>query len=312
MVYNLLKIIYNVYYTIFVRFSMFGYIKCDKPEMKVKEYEVYKGLYCSLCKAMIKHFGILASVTLSYDIAFLVLMRLSFTSVVPDFRRGRCPFNPAKKCNYCNNGDDEFRYAAAVSMMMLYHKVKDNIADSPFYKRIAAYLILPYAYFKNKKAEKMYPEVGRLISEAMLRQAKNEKKSTSSPDEAAHESADVLGKILAFGLDDAAGSIYRFGYGTGKWVYLCDAADDLHDDLKNGGYNVFVNMLGLTKGEEPTQGDLLIIERCLNMSCAFAAESFEETKEKTLVPIVRNIIYSGTQNVMNNILKGTDKNERPL
>jgi len=286
---------------------MFGYIKCDKPEMKVKEYEAYKGLYCSLCKAMIKHFGILASVTLSYDIAFLVLMRLSFTSVIPDFRGGRCPFNPTKKCNYCNNGADEFRYAAAVSMMMLYHKVKDNIADSPFYKRIVMYLILPYAFLKNRKAEKMYPEVGALINEAMKRQAENEKSGTASPDEAAHESADALGKILAWGIEDETGSIYRFGYGTGKWVYLCDAADDLRDDLESGSYNVFVNMLALKKGEELTDGDICVIERCLNMSCAFAAESFEETKDKTLVPIAENIIYSGTQNVMNNILKGTDK-----
>ncbi len=286
---------------------MFGYIKCDKPEMKVKEYEAYKGLYCSLCKAMIKHFGILASVTLSYDIAFFVLMRLSFTSVVPDFRKGRCPFNPAKKCNYCNNGNEEFRYAAAISMMMLYHKVRDNIADSPFYKRIVMYLILPYAYIKNRRAEKMYPEAGRIICEAMERQSEAEKKGTASPDEAAHASADALGRLLAYGLKDEAGSVYRFGYGTGKWVYLCDAADDLCDDLKNGGYNVFVNMLSLEKGEEPTQGDLLVIEGCLNMSCAFAAQSFEETKEKTLVPIVQNIIYSGTENVMKNILKGTDK-----
>lgn len=286
---------------------MFGYIKCDKPEMKVKEYETYKGLYCSLCRAMIKHFGILASVTLSYDIAFLVLMRLSFTSVVPDFKGGRCPFNPTKRCNYCSNGTDEFRYATAVSMMMLYHKVKDNIADSPFYKRILMYLILPYAFLKNRKAEKMYPEVGALIGEAMKKQAETEKKGSASPDEAAHESADALGKILAWGIPDEKGSIYRFGYGTGKWVYLCDAADDLKDDLKSGGYNVFVGMLGLQKGEEPSDGDLCVIERCLNMSCAFAAEGFEETKEKTLVPIVENIIYSGTQNVMNNILKGTDK-----
>ena len=286
---------------------MFGYIKCDKPEMKVKEYEVYRGLYCSLCKAMIKHFGILASATLSYDIAFLVLMRLSFTSVIPDFKGGRCPFNPAKRCNYCQNGADEFRYAAAVSMMMLYHKVKDNIADSPFYKRIIMYLILPYAYIKNKKAEKIYPEVGRLISEAMKRQTENEKKGTASPDEAAHESAAALGKILARGLEDKTGSIYRFGYGIGKWVYLCDAADDMKDDLKSGGYNVFVNMLGIRNEDELTEGDLSIIKGCLNMSCAFAAEGFEETKEKTLVPVVQNIIYSGTQNVMNNILKGTDK-----
>ena len=291
---------------------MFGYIKCDKPEMKVKEYEVYKGLYCSLCRAMLRHFGIISTLTLSYDIAFLVLMRLSFEKVIPDFRGGRCPFNPAKKCNYCNNADSEMKYAAAVSMMMFYHKVKDNIKDSSFYKKVLMYLILPYAFLKNRKAERMYSELGVLIAGSMKRQAEKESKSTASPDEAAHESADALGKILSYGLDDKDGNIYRFGYGVGKWVYLCDAADDLNDDLKAGSYNVFVNMLSLEKGEKLTSGDCLIIERCLNMSCAMAAESFEETKEKTLVPIVQNIIYSGTQKVMNNILKGTDKNERSL
>ena len=43
------------------------------------------------------------------------------------------------------------------------------------------------------------------------------------------------------------------------------------------------------------------------MSCALATESFENVKEKTLVPIVTNIIYSGTEKVMNNILKGKDE-----
>ena len=57
---------------------MFGYVKTDKPEMKVKEYEAYRGLYCSLCKAMGKHFGVFSRLTLSYDITFLVLARLSF------------------------------------------------------------------------------------------------------------------------------------------------------------------------------------------------------------------------------------------
>ena len=57
---------------------MFGYVKTDKPEMKIKEYEAYRGLYCSLCKAMGKHFGVFSRLTLSYDITFLVLARLSF------------------------------------------------------------------------------------------------------------------------------------------------------------------------------------------------------------------------------------------
>lgn len=286
---------------------MFGYIKCDKPEMKVKEYEAYRGLYCSLCKAMKKHFGLLSALTLNYDIAFLVLMRLSFGMVVPDFKSGRCPYNPAKRCNFCQNGDEELRYAAAVSMMMFYHKVRDNIADGSFFRRLIMYLLLPYAFLKNRKAEKMYPEVGKLISGAMKRQAEKEKAGTAYPDEAAHESADALGKILAYGRDDTDGSIYRFGYGVGKWVYLCDAADDLEDDLKKGSYNVFINMLGLKKGDEITDENKLVIERSLNMSCALATESFEAVKEKTLIPIVTNIIYSGTEKVMNNILKGKDE-----
>lgn len=291
---------------------MFGYIKCDKPEMKVKEYEAYKGLYCSLCKAMKKHFGFLSTATLSYDIAFLVLIRLSFSLVVPDFKNGRCLFNPAKRCNYCTNGEEELRYAAAISMMLFYHKVRDNISDSPLHKRIMMYLILPYAFLKNRKAEKMYPEMGKLITEAMKRQTETEKSDTDSPDKASHETADALGKIFAHSLPDEKGSIYRFGYGMGKWVYLCDAADDLNDDLKTGSYNVFVNMLGLKKGEELTQGDLYVIEKCLNMNCAFAAEGFEEAENKTLAPIIENIVYSGTQVVTNNILKGMYKNERPL
>ena len=80
---------------------MFGYIKTDKPEMKIKEYEAYRGLYCSLCKAMGKHFGLFSRLTLSYDITFLLLVRLSFTGTLPSFESGRCPFNPTKKCSYC-------------------------------------------------------------------------------------------------------------------------------------------------------------------------------------------------------------------
>ena len=291
---------------------MLGYIKCDKGEMKVKEYEAYKGLYCSLCKALKKHFGILSSLILSYDIVFLVLSRLSFGDALPAFKNGRCPFNPTKKCHFCTNAEDELKYAAAVSIMMFYHKVRDNISDSSVFKRLLMYMLLPYAKIKNKRAEKMYPEVGKLITAAMERQLQTEKEGTDSPDKAAHESADALGKIISYGLKDTDGRFYRYGYGMGKWVYLCDAADDIASDLKSGSYNVFVNMLGLQNGEGLTESDIRIIESNLNMSCALAVESFEQTKFKTLTSVVRNIIYSGTQNVMNNILKGNDKNERSL
>ncbi len=289
---------------------MFGYVRVNKPEMKVKEYETYRGIYCSVCKAMRKNFGILSALTLSYDITFLALMRISLKGKIPDFKGGRCPYNPTKKCNYCHNCDEEFIYAAAVSMMMFYFKIKDNIEDGSFLKKILMYLILPYAFFKYRKAKKLFGEIARVIEENMKAQSETEKSLSASTDMAGHNTADALGKILSYNLSDEEGNIYRFGYGTGKWVYLCDALDDIPKDIKKNNYNVFVKKYNLT--DLPDEEVREEIRKSLNMSLAMISEAYESTENNTLKPLVENIIYEGTENIMNNILKGKEKDERPL
>ena len=82
---------------------MFGYIRISKPELKVKEYEMYKAVYCSLCKYLGKEYGILSRLTLSYDFTFLALLNMSLKDGCENFHKGRCAFNPIKKCNYCEN-----------------------------------------------------------------------------------------------------------------------------------------------------------------------------------------------------------------
>lgn len=49
---------------------MFGYVRPYKDEMKVREYEQYKGIYCGLCRALGKEYGIFTRLTLSYDCTF--------------------------------------------------------------------------------------------------------------------------------------------------------------------------------------------------------------------------------------------------
>ncbi len=289
---------------------MFGYVKINKPELKVKEYELYRGLYCSLCKSLGKHFGVLSRLTLSYDITFLLLARLSFSKSVPSFKKGHCPFNPQKKCNYCINEDENLRYAAAISMFLFYFKVKDNIEDSPFYKKLLIYLILPLAAFWFKRAKKMYPEIAEEIALSMKKQREIEKGKTASSDKAAHESADILGKIMCYGFSDKSDEIYRFGYGIGKFVYLCDASDDIEKDIKQKSYNCFVLKYKLTSA--PDERVKEEIKAILNMSAALAAEAFSKTESKTLEPIVENIIYDGLENTMKTVLKGKNKHERPL
>jgi len=229
-------------------------------------------------------------------------VRLSLSLTVPEFKRGRCPFNPSKMCNYCLNADEELRFSAAVSMMLFYYKVKDNIADGSFFRKILMYLILPYAYLKYRKAEKMYPDLAEIIKKGMINQNETEKSKTPLTDKAAHESADILGKIFSYGLSGENDNSYRFGYGIGKFVYLADAADDIEKDIKNKSYNPFVEKYKLTKA--PDDEIKSEIEGTLNMCAAVAAEAFKETEKKTLTPIVENIIYDGLENTMKTILKG--------
>lgn len=290
---------------------MLGYVKVNKPEMKIKEYETYKGIYCSLCRSMKKHFGILAPLTLSYDITFLVLSRLCFLGTVPCFKGGRCKYNVAKKCNFCTNADQELKYASAVSMMLFYFKVKDNISDGSFFKRLLMYLILPYATVKYKKAKRLYGEIALVIENAMTKQGEAEKRNTDITDEAAHQSAYALGKILSYNMDDEDGSIYRFGYGIGKWVYLIDAADDIEKDIKYNSYNVFVTKYDL-KGGENANSIKAALEGTMNMCAAFFTSAYEKIENKTMTPIMENIIFDGMFKILDNVFnkeksKGNDE-----
>ena len=53
---------------------MFGYIVPEKPEMKIKEYELFRAYYCGVCRSIGKHHGQLRRLTLSYDTAFLAVL----------------------------------------------------------------------------------------------------------------------------------------------------------------------------------------------------------------------------------------------
>ena len=52
---------------------MLGYVTIAKGELKIKEYDTYKAIYCSLCKQLGKDYGIFAKFILSYDFVFLAI-----------------------------------------------------------------------------------------------------------------------------------------------------------------------------------------------------------------------------------------------
>ena len=113
--------------------EVFGYIRPFKPELLVKEFDFYQSIYCSLCKHLGKNFGILSRLTLSYDCTFLAMLSLSLQKDCPGYQKGRCVVNPLKKCSFCKEGEESFLFASAVSVIMSYYKLMDDLHDSHFW-----------------------------------------------------------------------------------------------------------------------------------------------------------------------------------
>ena len=104
-------------------------------------------------------------------------------------------------------------------------------------------------------------------------------------------------------------NIYRFGYGIGKWVYLTDAFDDIEKDIKNGSYNVFVNKYSLKDGEL-TDEIKNEISGTINMSSDVFISAYENIDNKTLSPIMENIIYEGMHKSLDRIQNGENKEKK--
>ena len=63
---------------------MFGYVTVNKPELKIREFERYRGFYCGLCDCLREKYGVSGQVTLTYDMTFLILFLTSLYEPVTE------------------------------------------------------------------------------------------------------------------------------------------------------------------------------------------------------------------------------------
>lgn len=289
---------------------LFGYVKPDKAELKIKEYETYKAVYCSLCKTLGKEYGILTRFFLTYDATFFVLFLKCVFQKEPDCaHNGVCRFNPLKKCNYIDE-DDFLKKAAALTVIMFYYKVRDNLADSPFYKKIALYLIYPYIKAKFKKAQSRFPQYDGIIKAQTDRQALIEKEKSDSVDLACDPSAKALSEIFTLDMPESLQKelAKRTAYCLGRWVYLMDAFDDLESDISAFRYNPFIYVYGLNgpKAAVSEKQEKEIIAR-IRISANEAASSFERLDKNCYNSITENIIFDGMENELNLLISKKKK-----
>ena len=267
---------------------MFGYVKISKGELKIKEYDTYKAVYCSLCKKLGKNYGFLSRLTLSYDFTFLALLNMSLKDKCGGYKVGRCAFNPVKKCNYCVD-TDFLEMPGAAAMIMLYYKIADNISDEKGIKKLFSKLILPLYKRAYKKAKVSYPEIDEIVSEYISEQARLEDDKTGDIDTICHPTGKALSLILELCSNDKTEKriLNRIGYCIGKYIYLMDAVSDREQDKKNNSYNV-LNLLNDYDANERVERQIYY---CINE----AAAAFELLPVKRYKSILANIIYLGLE-----------------
>jgi hypothetical protein len=264
---------------------MFGYVRICKPELRIKEFEYYKAVYCSLCKQLGKQYGPVARLTLNYDFTFLGLLSISLGGEEQTFCRKRCTCNPLKKCNYlCEKQNLDF--PSATAMIMLYYKLLDNIDDEKGFKKLGCVLVRPFFSSARKKAMKAYPKVDELFKRYIKEQKRIEANNCRDIDLAAEPTADCMAELFRILAKDemSARCLHRLGYTIGRYIYILDAAVDFDEDVKKRRYNPFA-----AKDEL----DLDLVKTQLNICIAEAANAYELLDIKIGKNILDNIIYLG-------------------
>lgn len=287
---------------------MFGYVRPNKDELLVREYEQYKAVYCQLCRVLGRDYGWPARFFLSYDCAFYALLALAVTKEGVSPCRERCVCNPLKRCRYLKGDGEAYDKAAALTVLLAYYKLEDDIADDSFFKTLFKRMVRPYARRKARWARVRYPFLAQCAEEAMAAQ-----KSAEEAGEGIDPCAEPTARLLADVFEDIAGEdtkfappLKQFGYFLGRWVYMMDAADDLTDDLRTGSFNPFINRLDLWGKVELSEDERKraddFCNEALNRTAAQMSLPLNLLDLGPFAPIIENVVYKGLPELQREIL----------
>ena len=213
---------------------MFGYVRADTPYLYIKDDNLYRAMYCGVCKGIAETSGNAARIGLSYDVTFLSVIMHNILGIDVKIEKQHC-LTHCIRTRQMAEVDELTRQLGALNTVLVYYKYTDDIndGDKGRGKRL---------WFKKgfKRVSKKYPEIVKIVSEHLALQEQAEKSKVDSVDRAADATANMLAAFSDYALQDKGTAYTRnLVYAIGKWIYLIDALDDYDKDLKKGAYNPF-------------------------------------------------------------------------
>ena len=297
---------------------MLGYVKTEKAELKMREYEIYCGYYCGICKSIGRRYGQLPRMALSYDAAFLAILLASLDDEQDLPLQEHCAVHHIKKKTVIYNKAVD--YAGDVMLILAWHKLRDDAEDEGKTYAKASMLLLDRIYKKLRAAH------GTLCSdiEAALRELSAlEREKCDSIDMAAESFSGIMraifreGMLTLYGSDipeNTLNAMETIGYHMGKWIYMIDAADDIEDNIASGAYNPLLYRFGFDPGSEDAAAFRERIDGPLRFNLfhylAVTANCLDSLDIKKNQGIIDNVVYFGLNRKTEEIITRVDEKER--
>lgn len=285
---------------------MFGFVRPLRGELKVREWERFQSVYCGLCHTIRRHYGIFQTSLLSYDCTYLALILDSLESGGGDTCRKRCMMHPLRKRTCACESEGLIR-AAAVSVILQWHKLGDTISDEHGLKRFAARFLRFFLRRGYQKAARDLPEFDHCTLQCLTQLSELERQKTASLDRPADAFANILRAAVA-GYNGDSRILEEMFYHTGRWIYLVDACADINDDFASGSYNPVILRWQLTQAELlPPVKDAM--NHTLLQSLAASYHAYILLHPYRDAGIIENILCQGLPEVTRQVLEGTFSND---
>lgn len=260
---------------------MFGYVVMNKPEIKFKDFDMYRSFYCGLCRELKERYGLSGQITLTYDMTFVILLLSGLYE--PPTKKGstRCIVHPVRRQPVRKNAITE--YAADMNIFLTYYKCKDDWNDE---RSIPGLVFGKLLEGKEKKSEKIWSKKVQTIVSCLDELSALEKENATDIDRVSGCFGRIMAEIFAYREDVWEPTLRRMGFYFGKFIYLLDAYDDVEEDVKKGNYNPFSKDY-IIKGFDDR------VKNMLMMMMAETCREFEKLPIIKYTDILRNILYSG-------------------
>lgn len=325
---------------------MLGYVKIDKCELKVREYEVYTGYYCGVCKSIGRRYGQLPRMVLSYDAAFLAILLASLSDESDTPVQEHCIAHPVikKKTVIRNRAID---YAGDIMLILAWYKLADDAADEGKAYAKPVMLMMKRIF---RRLNSLYPKLCSSVKCHLSALSALEREKCASIDMAAEAFSKIMEDIFTEGLQAVYGSeppqheppgdrgdpgisgmqdepcgfaspgsdtrelLARAGYHLGKWVYMIDAVDDIEENIESGAYNPLLFRFKFDAANETADEFRARIEPDLRFNLyhylAMLSRCTDSLDIRKNAGIIENVIYFGLNRKTEEIIMRTDKDKQ--